>query len=145
LQVRQTIPKIHKMHVNGIGYSSPMWKGSDTLVFLKSLPEEVPIYSNGPDVIYILLGRASERLPVKINPGTKKENINFIKEISIMEARSQTKDGVIVFFDNLTWRRHLPTAQELEKYINIYPIYQGQDGVVYKIKLSLQSAEQGAG
>ena len=47
----------------GLGYASRTWRRSPTIAALRTFPRETMIYSNAPDVIYVLAKRDAQPVP----------------------------------------------------------------------------------
>jgi 4-amino-4-deoxy-L-arabinose transferase-like glycosyltransferase len=124
--------RISQIHEEGIGYTSEEWRTSEVLEFLRFVPEEIPIYSNGPDVINILLHREAKMIPVEIHSTSRLPNQDFASEMAQMTLDLQRHKGLVVYFDNITWRWYLPDEDELQALAALAVIRRATDGVVYQ-------------
>ncbi|MBN1306150.1 MAG: phospholipid carrier-dependent glycosyltransferase [Anaerolineales bacterium] len=85
------------IRINGLGYESWRWRDSESIHFLKQLPEEIYVYTNSPPAVYLNTGRAARFMPRVYNRGedvpAEIEGLDqFVKEIWQGEA-------VLVVFD----------------------------------------------
>jgi hypothetical protein len=126
-----TYNHVSKMHQDGIWYTSREWRASEVIEFLRFLPEDIPIYSNGPDVISILLGKESKMIPAKTHSTSRLPNQHFASDLARMNTDLQRNKGVVAYFDNITWRWYLPDKDELQELARLSLIRRAADGVVY--------------
>jgi hypothetical protein len=119
------------IHEDGIWYTHREWRTSEVMEFLCFIPEDIPIYSNGPDVISLLLHRESKMIPVKIHSTSRLPNQHFIADIAQMNADLQHNKGLVVYFDNITWRWYIPDKDELQELVDLSLIRRAADGIIY--------------
>lgn len=117
---------------NGIGYSSVDWKQSQTIQFVKEMPETSMLYSNAPDAIYILTGRHAGFIPQKFSLGSLETNHHFLSDVELLRVRLFSSNAYIVYFDQFLWRNDLPSEEELMTLLPLVDIYHGTDGRVFK-------------
>jgi len=116
---------------NGQNYTSRVWQSSETISFIKLLPNNVKIYSNGEDVIGFLTEKQSLPLPVRKDPLTRKANSLYNEEIDTMCKAITGKAAIMVYFDQITWRSYYPTQEEIESTCKL-PVFQNfEDGTVF--------------
>jgi hypothetical protein len=113
------------------GYSNRDWSESETVRFVEDIGGSIPLYSNSPDGIYLLTGKAAAILPLKFSPYTLEENPFFQEQMGRMLDDIKKSGGLIVYFD-LTTRDYLPSRNELIEDLEIDIINQSDDGAVYK-------------
>lgn len=121
---------VRPMYNNGKGYEGRDWKLSATMEELKKYPESNIIYSNGPDVIYLLTGKSASMLPLIENPYTLEKNDIYYQQIKSIEQEIKEKEGIIVFFDKIT-RNYLPTEDRLKGELKLRPLIEKVDGAIY--------------
>jgi hypothetical protein len=119
---------------NGIGFAGKQWHQSDMLQWVKNLPHDTIIYTNGPDPIKIITNRHSLLLPCKVSPVDRSKNENINKELNDMIANLSTNKGVIIYLDRITWRWYLPTLEELRQEIPLKLKYKGKDGIAVTLE-----------
>ncbi len=115
-------------------YAGDGWKEAEIIEQIQTLPEGIPIYSNGDEAIYYVTGRPAARLPEKSNPFTLRDNPDYRDEIDRMQEILVEKDGMIVYFSGITWRGYLPSREELEDLFPLSEIWSGEEGVIYTIR-----------
>jgi len=127
----------------GIGYASRFWSESAVLKYIDELPDEVPIFSNGPDSIQIHLNKKVEMIPRTIDPLTRIPNKNFQKEMDAMFQTITEENGIIVYFSRITWRWYLPRLSDFPKNLPAEMLYEGNDGTIFTInKVGVSTTEE---
>jgi len=116
---------------DGVGYAAGVWRNSETLAKLDSLPAANGIYSNAPDVLYILRGTPAAMMPRKIDPHTSRPNPQFASEMNQLTRRLKEDRTILVFFSQVSWRWYLPSADEIEKAIGMRPLVRTKDGLIF--------------
>jgi hypothetical protein len=119
---------------NGTGYTSRQWQKSETIAFVKSLPENFHLYTNGPDVIGFLTGRESLQLPEKSSSVTKETNIRYEVETQAMCNDMAESGALLIYFGKITWRGYLPSEDEVISACQLNVIKHFSDGTVYAKK-----------
>lgn len=124
----------------GLWYSGREWVTTDIIARVKKLPVNIPIYTNGPDVIYLLTGKAASAIPAKANvfkvhvPDPKRRLLeNYPEEIEKMKKDLRQYDGFVVFLDMVYWRWYYPTAEELGQSVPLRVHEKLQGGTIYKL------------
>ncbi len=116
------------IHVDdGRGFSAQVWKNSPVIAAVRNW--EVPIYSNGADVIYT--GKPTKALPFSFFPGANRPNPNFYQELRAFGMELQRSGGIFVFVEGLD-RDYLPSEQELLQYLNLRLVQALPDGRIYQ-------------
>jgi len=121
------------IHDNGLGYTSIQWRKSDTLAYIKSLSNNVKIYSDGPDVIGFLTDKQSLSVPKKKFPTTLVSNPTYPEEIGAMCKDILENRALLVYFNSIG-RGYLPTYQEVEPACKLSVLQRFADGKVYGVK-----------
>lgn len=116
---------------NGLGYTSGQWQQSESIAFVRSLPDDVEIYSNGNDVVEFLTGKNAFSLPRKTDAVTSIENEDFIDEIYSLCKDIKEKKGLLIYLSNIPWRQYLPAEVEIAETCNFTGIMYLRDGTVY--------------
>ncbi len=117
-----------------LGFSSPIWRQSETLALVKHLPAQVVIFSNSPEAIYLHTNRPVYPLPKKFLSANQQLNASYAADLSTMQGQIENQRGVLVYFNTLPERSTLPTAAELEAQLSLCVVAQAADGVIYGIK-----------
>jgi hypothetical protein len=97
------------------------------------LPAANTIYSNAPDVLYVLRGTPAVMIPRKIDPHTSRPNQRFASEMIQVKRRLDEGQAMLVFFNRVSWRWYLPTADEVEEAIGRRPLVRVSDGLVFRV------------
>ncbi len=116
---------------NGVGYSSKIWITSKSVGYVRSLPGRTVIYSNGPEVINLLLDRPSTMIPQLISPVSRLKNQNFSAEFKNMTEDIKSNNGYLVYFVNINWRWYLPSLPLLVQSLKDFEIYKTEDGYIF--------------
>lgn len=117
---------------DGVGYASRAWQTSELVTRVKRLPPEIPIYSNGNDALAFLTGRDVRSIPRKFDPVLGKPDPSFHADIESMKTDLLERDGVLVYFDTVTWRWYLPPASDLAQELSLHVKETAADGVIYQ-------------
>ena len=123
-----------RRHGNGSGYTSQEWARSQTIAYIKTLPETGTTYSNGVDAIYFLAGKEALRIPARFNQSNGKSYAEFEQDINSMRNEVIQNRAVVVYLDRITGRAYLPTKDELTNVYKLPVLIQLDDGIVYGIK-----------
>ncbi|PIE69203.1 MAG: hypothetical protein CSA21_03525 [Deltaproteobacteria bacterium] len=121
-------------HANGIGFSNKKWVKSSILQWVKKLPQNTIIFTNGPDAVKIIANRSSKMIPRLSSPLDQIKNKNFERDIKNMVHELSGNKGVIVYLSDINWRWYLPTAKQLSQVIPLKIIYKSNDGVALEIQ-----------
>jgi hypothetical protein len=124
--------RVRIANTDGIEFASKKWKQSELINIIKHLPEKTQIYTNGDDVLKFLTGRNSLSIPAKIVAHNKLKNENYLNELNTMYENLYGNDGVLIWFDNITWRTYLPTVDELKNSLHLKLLVRAEDGSIYK-------------
>lgn len=116
---------------NGVGYSSRIWMTSKTIDYIRTLPTKAVIYSNGPEVINILLDRPSTMIPYLINTGDRSSNQTFSAQFDNMIGDIKSKNGYLIYFVNVNWRWYLPSLKMLVQLLPDFTIYKTEDDFIF--------------
>lgn len=111
----------------GIGLTSKRVQALPVLAWLKHLPADLPIVSNGPDLCTIYLGRSSRMLPRTYDPMSRKPNAAVSQQLEAMSAGPT----LIVHFHAMAWRRYLAGPEQIERLQNLRLVYRDEDALVW--------------
>jgi 4-amino-4-deoxy-L-arabinose transferase-like glycosyltransferase len=130
-----TISSANYLRDKGKGYTSLAWRNSESIAFIKTLPEDSIIYSNGPDAIRFLAQRETKLLPLRVDPGTQAPNPDFVAELETMGDDLIQNRAWIFYLDRLAWRSYFLAKDELKNIqdFNRLAEMRLQDGTVYTI------------
>jgi len=113
----------------GIGYQFLDWKQSDLIAYVRSLPQDVLVYSNGADAVAFFTGRPAAFLPEIFSQTSGQTNVQYTAEVAAVRSHG----GLVIYFNNLPWRYEYPSEEELCKQLGLRLIYSGRDGNVFQI------------
>jgi hypothetical protein len=131
-QLMQSASWLERSYDHGVGYASRQWSQSELLKYVKALDRGAPIFTNGPDIIYLLTGHSAQMLPRKVDPGTTLPNNHYDDQLAAMKSQLQEKKGVVVYFYKITWRWYLPPESELREELDLHFLIRTEDGAVYR-------------
>jgi len=107
MNATRSIAFAQKVHAEGLGYTDVSWRVSPVLRYLRALPPDVAIVTNGTDVIYFLTGRQARMLPAWPEPDPTGGAVRP-EDLATIERRVHPGD-VLVYFRGFRGR---PTMNE---------------------------------
>ena len=115
------------------GTPQGLWQAQDwaMMATVDALPDDTLIYSNGADIIYILTGRTACPIPRLMNPNSEMINTRYAAESATMREHLHQNDGVLVYFDEVSWRDYLPTQSMLAHELSLRAMVRTRDGTLY--------------
>ena len=119
------------IYADGLGYSSLAWNNSKLIEFIKELPKETPIYTNGSAGIFYQTKRTALPIPYKFKNG--KPNPEYQKLLEEMNQNLKGKNAIIVYFNDIA-SSLIPKPPELQKQFNLKVVVQATDGIIMKNK-----------
>jgi 4-amino-4-deoxy-L-arabinose transferase-like glycosyltransferase len=120
-------------YAKGIGFASSTWSNSEALQFVNAAGPSRTIFTNAPDVIYMLTGRHTAMIPRKVDPKSRMANGNYPIEIATMKEQLKKTHGVVVYFDAEQRLWYLPSASELQKDAALRLLARKKDGTIYRL------------
>lgn len=116
----------------GLGYASRSWRDSSEIKYIKDLPVDALIYSNGPDAIYFLTDRRTKLLPGNVQDVY---TLSYVERSSIDNMKDDLlrQGGYIVYFRGITWRETLK-ENELHQLMNLEPIFGTESGSIFTLE-----------
>jgi hypothetical protein len=131
IQAPQTVESVVGIRSSGQGYTSRQWQSSQTIAFVRLLPENADLYSNGPDAIAFITLRGANGVPRKTNPYTREPNNNYDAQVESMCTDVEANGALVVYFRAFSGRKYLPSPQELEAKCRLPILRRFMDGTVY--------------
>jgi hypothetical protein len=116
---------------NGIGYAGREWQESPLIGRIRKLGNSVPIFTNAPEVVYLLTARPAFGLPAKINTQTQTPSPIYPTELAKLRSSMQKRGGVLIYFSTVRWRWYLPSEAELARELKLRFIAREEDGALY--------------
>ena len=108
---------------------------------IKQLPPGVPVYTNGPDAVYLLTGRPVRAIPAKEDvlmahvPARAERLIkNYQGELNLMAQELRRLRGVVVYLNGIHWRWYYPSREELIQGAPLDLVEQFADGAIYRAR-----------
>ncbi len=92
----RTVTELSK---GGQGFASFKWYDSKAMAYLKTLPEDVVIYTNEPGAVYLYTGRGGRVLPERVDPVTGLAWDNFDWGVETVRNDVLSGRAVLVVFD----------------------------------------------
>ena len=133
INLGKTVILAADIYKNGKGYNTKEWKNSETIAFLKQIPNDRKIYSNGYDIVSFMTEKKVKTIPREVNPNTSLPNQDFAKELEGM-CINIGKGDLFVYFFKINWRWYFPTLDEIEKNCKLTVIQHFSDGIIYGSK-----------
>ncbi|NOY75146.1 MAG: glycosyltransferase family 39 protein [Kiritimatiellaeota bacterium] len=118
-----------EIYSNGLGYSSVAWRNSKLIDYVKSLPRDSRIFTNGGAGIYYTTKRGTLPLARKWING--KPNSDYAARIEEMRKVLSEKDACVVYFKNIP-SSLLPTTKELLDNFDLKIVIDSSNGTVMK-------------
>lgn len=115
-----------------LGYASQIWRDSETMRFIRSLPDDDLIYSHQPNAIYLCTGRFARPVPTVFNMLSKKPAEGYVNQLRAMRDALREHPGVIVYFNRSRSRSRVP-AEKLATDLPMRELQKFDDGTVYVI------------
>ena len=113
------------------GFAARQWHDSELLAFLAELPEDVTIYTNGPDALYIHTGRRARYLPARIDPGTRAPKPGYERALEEVIHELRQENAMVAWFDLITWRRYRASPAELGERMPLRRTEKLRDGSIW--------------
>jgi hypothetical protein len=115
------------------GYTTPKWEHSPIVADVRALPAHTIIYTDAPDVLYLLAGRATSSIPETQDFSTLKKNPRFDAQIEQIRRTLSTRGGYVVYIRGLGRDSFLPTEATLRRLLSLHLVRNASDGAIYSI------------
>jgi 4-amino-4-deoxy-L-arabinose transferase-like glycosyltransferase len=113
-----------------IGHLRSRWRNSPVIAMVDRVPESVPVYSTGPDILYVHTGRIAYRLPPTYDPTTLETNPEYDEAMQRLRRELHSQSGVVVYLE-VPWREYLPEQEKLQETLGLKAVAQdGQDALL---------------
>jgi 4-amino-4-deoxy-L-arabinose transferase-like glycosyltransferase len=122
---------IRRSYEEGGGYVGRQWRESQIVEHLRSLPQNVMVYSNLPGAVYFLAGKPSTWVPEKFDDLSLKANGRYGIELNKMERDLRGGRAVLAYFKKAD-RPHLPTIEELNAGMGLAILKDGEEGAIFR-------------
>jgi hypothetical protein len=128
----QNMRWVFSQREQGLGFTSLAWQESDIMAELDDLPEDMSIYSNVPEAIYLHTGKSALSFPKKENATTNQVEANYAEKLLEMRNKLAQDSSVIVFFTAVR-----PEAgqiiTELQAEMPLIIVIETDDGIMYAV------------
>lgn len=115
------------------GLTALAWERSAVMAAISAVPPGVVVYSNAPDAVYLLTGRATRPLPARVDYLTARSEPLFESAMAVIATAAHEDHAVIAWFRAATWRaRFLPTEGELVDRFDMTPVATDAVGTLYR-------------
>jgi hypothetical protein len=114
-------------------YRTSQWTHSPVIAAVRELPAHTIVYSNAPDAIYLLDGRATSSVPELFDFSTRKHNSRYAAQLAEISSTLSTRGGVVVYVRGLG-RTYLPSERTLVNALSLRLIRETRDGAVYGLR-----------
>jgi hypothetical protein len=104
-------------------YGSTKWRTSRIIEYVRNLPADTIIFSNGPDAIYLLANRVTKWSPERA-------------ETEPALAAMRANDARLVYFKNIYWRPYLLSLEELKTALSLRVDLDEEDGEVLSTRVT---------
>jgi hypothetical protein len=115
------------------GYTTPKWQHSPIMAAVRALPARSVVYTDAPDVIYLLANRATSSVPETVDFSTLKDNPRFNAQISEIKHTLTARGGYVVYIRGLGRDPFLPTEATLRRLLSLHVVDNTSDGAIYTI------------
>ncbi|MGE0461435.1 MAG: ArnT family glycosyltransferase [Vicinamibacterales bacterium] len=120
---------IARGHADGLGFSSVEWQTSTTLARVRALPDEITVYSNAPEIVYLHTRRSARSLPRRRFLMTQLPNDQYAAELAAVGQDIAGSCAVVVYLRSLT-QRSMPSEQDLRQDLPLKVLSEDTDGVI---------------
>jgi hypothetical protein len=125
-----TINNAFALFRNGQGYNDRTWLNSQTIQYLiqhPTLGSECAIYTNAPDVVYLLANMKANSIPARAGRAYGIEKSAFNAKDWVTDAET-----CLVWFDTID-RKFMLSLEGLQAAANINLIVRLEDGAIYSV------------
>jgi hypothetical protein len=133
LHVWQGVDNVFRLAQDGLGFTSPRWRRSRVVDFVRRLPAGAVIYSNGPSALYLLTGRTVRELPKKYDLASARPSPAYAARLEAVKQSLVDERGVVVLWQELAFP-YYPSLGELEALLPLFPAVSDQLGTAYRAR-----------
>ncbi len=121
---------VRAVRADGLFYTKRSLRNSALLDQVRALPPTARLWTNAPDVVYILTGRCARWLPRHERPESGQPDPGFASD---WRALLGQPNAYVAWLHAFTWRSYLPTESELTASPSVAPVASLADGTLYRI------------
>jgi hypothetical protein len=115
------------------GYLTPHWTHSPVLADVRALPTNAVIYTDAPDVLYLLDGRATSTVPETVDFSTLQTNPHFMAQIAEIRRTLSSRPGYVVYIRGLGRQSFVPSEASLRRLLSLQLVKNTSDGAIYTV------------
>jgi hypothetical protein len=123
---------VQEARAEGLGYSSAAWWSSELVELVRKIPPHMSIYTNRHEVIYLMTGKKSTRIPIKWNTHKHRPKRDYQRKLSDMKEQVIKEDAVVVYFQGEE-RGFLAPEKELIESMPLKLAQIARDGRIYRV------------
>jgi hypothetical protein len=127
-------------------YASSRWEHSAVLSDVRALPRGSVIYTNAPDAVYLVAGRATSTIPETFDFSTRRANPRLTEQLAEIRHAALTRNTFIVYVRGLPGdilqRRavraatdpisgFVPSEAFLRQQLSLHVVKSDPDGTIY--------------
>jgi hypothetical protein len=83
---------------DGLGYANTTLRGSAVIDAVKALPEDLLIYSNYPQILYLIAGHPATMTPIIYGTVTTEVQEDYVTDLEIMRAEDIAAGRVFLIY-----------------------------------------------
>lgn len=127
---------LDSLHQNGSGYTSPMWRKSETVKAVMGLSPDIPLISNEPIAVLFYVGRWPHELTVTGESGDSSPFTRYGDGGDEMETIFRDQHAALILFDTISAQiagRYKDETQARVEALTagLTRAFQGSDGAIY--------------
>ncbi len=130
-KIPQAVRNATAIQASGLGYTSRQWEGSESVAFIRQLPVEVRVYSNGAEALRFLTAQRAQAIPAKVLTTTTEPNENYNQDLKAMCEDIERNGAVLVYFSLIDRSQYMPSEQDLTIACQLPVLQRLADGTVY--------------
>jgi hypothetical protein len=119
---------------HGLGYSGYVWRRSALMDFVRKLPDDVLIYSNAPDALYLVADRLAKPIPKELLPGSRASAGTSVEMLGLMRHDLQKHHGYVIYFNTVD-RDYLVSEERMLHNIRAKQMFAASDGAAFLERL----------
>jgi hypothetical protein len=112
-------------------YTSPQWENSETIAYIKALPDGMMFLSNGSDAIGFLSSKQSKFIPQKISPTSLEVNLLYNDEMMAMCQDVHEDRALLVYFTSIDFRWFLASQADIGSTCQLPILRSFADGIIF--------------
>ena len=114
----------------GIGFSSQIWQNTEIEQAINQLPDDALIFSNAPDIVYILTERPSAPLPKNTLVVTQQVNGEYAQELAEVKIHLVDGNNYVIYFD-VAAKAVSDREQEFVDQLSLQALTSTKEGTIY--------------